>query len=546
MPSWGRSEESERIESGVQRRLLLLGILVVATVARYWAIDFCLPSTLCRPDEEAVVSVSLRFLTQDLNPRFFDWPPLFMYVVTGALISMFELGLWLGWYRGEQDFFEVIFTNTAPVFLTARIVSAATGVASVWLLYRVGRRLFDERVALLAALFLSLAFLHVRDSHFGVTDIPATCMVLVSFLLTVRFFNSGFSRDLIGAAFTAGLAASTKYNGAMVALPLLLVVLSPRDASQTWMHRLSRCALVIGLMALAFALAAPFALIEHEAFIKALRGVAQHLSSGHGVNVGRGWSVHLASSLHYGLGWPLLGAGITGLVWVLVARPRHGLILLSFPLAYYLVIGSGYTVFARYILPVVPFLCLAAAFAVNQLAFRVAHLLRRPTLATAVAYGLAVVILGPSAVSVVRFNLLLARTDSRVLVERWVMKRFPHGATIGEVGRLSGHLHFLPEGLGMPSRYEQAAMAEATAEPDILVIPRSIFDSTTDFGRHTTALMSRYVKAYSVETHEYLATGVIYDRQDEFYLPLTGFQAIRRPGPNLDVYVRPDLAARRP
>ena len=30
----------------------------------------------------------------------------------------------------------------------------------------------------------------------------------------------------------------------------------------------------------------------------------------------------------------------------------------------------------------------------------------------------------------------------------------------------------------------------------------------------------------------------VYDWQDEFYLPLTGFKAIQRPGPNLRIFVR--------
>jgi hypothetical protein len=30
----------------------------------------------------------------------------------------------------------------------------------------------------------------------------------------------------------------------------------------------------------------------------------------------------------------------------------------------------------------------------------------------------------------------------------------------------------------------------------------------------------------------------IYDRQDEFYLPLAGFHQIERPGPNVRIFVR--------
>ena len=36
----------------------------------------------------------------------------------------------------------------------------------------------------------------------------------------------------------------------------------------------------------------------------------------------------------------------------------------------------------------------------------------------------------------------------------------------------------------------------------------------------------------------------VYDLQDEFFLPLTGFKQIERPGPNLEVYRRKSPGAR--
>ena len=38
----------------------------------------------------------------------------------------------------------------------------------------------------------------------------------------------------------------------------------------------------------------------------------------------------------------------------------------------------------------------------------------------------------------------------------------------------------------------------------------------------------------------------IYDRQDEFFVPLSGFHDIERPGPNLHIYVRRDDVAGTP
>jgi len=45
-------------------------------------------------------------------------------------------------------------------------------------------------------------------------------------------------------------------------------------------------------------------------------------------------------------------------------RIGQAAVVLAFPLIYYAVIGSGQTVFARYVLPLVPFLCLLAAVTV--------------------------------------------------------------------------------------------------------------------------------------------------------------------------------------
>ena len=61
--------------------------------------------------------------------------------------------------------------------------------------------------------------MQVRDSHFGVTDVAATALVTLSFLYTVKFASGGRRREAIVSALWAGLAASTKYNAALIVLP---------------------------------------------------------------------------------------------------------------------------------------------------------------------------------------------------------------------------------------------------------------------------------------------------------------------------------------
>jgi hypothetical protein len=62
------------------RRLLLVAILALGTYLRLHGISFGLPDKF-RPDEEYNVSRAVGFQTGNLNPAFFVYPTLYMYVL---------------------------------------------------------------------------------------------------------------------------------------------------------------------------------------------------------------------------------------------------------------------------------------------------------------------------------------------------------------------------------------------------------------------------------------------------------------------------------
>jgi len=168
----------------------------------------------------------------------------------------------------------------------------------------------------------------------------------------------------------------------------------------------------------------PYSLLDFQRFIADVTSDAQHLSDGHGVDLGRGWVYHATTTLRYGVGAPILGAGVTGMLLLIFRHPRRGLLVALFPVSYYALMGSAYTVFARHMLPVVPFLCLGAAYFIAEGACWLAILLRRPQWSPAlVTLGL-IGALWPSVHSVVMFDVLMARTDNRLLARRWVEQRF--------------------------------------------------------------------------------------------------------------------------
>jgi hypothetical protein len=506
----------------------------VAALVRLNGLDFGLPHPLCRPDEDAIASVATRFYHGHMNPQFFSYPALFMLAVAACLAAWLGLGWLLGYLRDRAAMDALVTTTT--VHMTARLLSAAAGVASVWAVFRIASRLFDRTTALVAAAFLALAFLHVRDSHFGVTDVAASFMALAAFLFILDLAESGSARDLASAAVASGLATSTKYNVALIAVPALLVILGQPSAL---VRRLLRVSLFLGVMGIAFLIASPYTVLAWSDFIAALRMESRHLAEGHGIVLGRGWIVHLTSTLRYGLGLPMLAAGIAGLFWLARERPRDGLLLASFPVVYFLLLGSGYTVFARYMIPVVPFLCLTAAHAVTAAGRWTAERAGRPAWTTSIVFAGAALVLAPSAWSVIQFDRLISRTDNRLIAASWIRSQFPGGATIAQVGPDGGRVIVAGDDFRLSTRYTTVPFANGHPAPDIIVV-----QSSPLVRGESGAPGDLLAKEYDLAADLHVDAGDrrnVYDWQDEFYVPLTGFKGIQRPGPNLRIYVRRDV-----
>ena len=534
---WGRVRAAAAIGwLTIPGNALLVAILAAAAFVRFWALNFGLPHPAARPDEEAIGALAGSYLSGTFRPTDFTYPPLFPLLV--ALAS------WLSFWRLPATLrafglpFEPGDPTTSAQRILARVLGAAAGVFSVWLLFRIARRLFGDRTALVAAAFLALAFLHVRDSHFGVTDVPMTCMVLAGFLAILKMSESGTRRDLLIAGICTGLAVATKYNAGLLALPACYAILAgPGPFSMA--HRVGRAAAFVAIMTCTFLIVCPFALIDYRTFVEDLIEVGRHLREGHGPDLGRGWIHHLTITLRYGLGLPLLTAGIVGLVLMVWREGYRGVLVMVFPVAYYVVSGSGRTVFARHALPLVPFLCLSAAYLVSTAANGLVSHRRRPPWRAAAAAVLTALVLLPSALSIVAFSRVIAREDSRAIARRWIESRFAAGTTILQLGQTNGHVYIYYE-----PRYVLSQVPSAF-RPTLVVLVSSPLAAP-----HLDSIAPWVKREYDLQFAQQVVSeddgANIYDRQDEFFVPLSGFHDIERPGPNLHIYVRRDDVAGTP
>lgn len=531
-------------------RKVLTGALVLGALLRAWGLWFGLPHDQARPDESVAVAKALLILQGDPNPHFFHWPSLHLYVLAG-IYGVARLALRLAGL--SPDVFE--FSHYA---LLGRGYVALAGVLTIPVLYRLAHKVAGPAAASIAATLLAVAPLHVRDSHFAMTDVTMTLLVTVSLhllLVGVTRFDPAWRlqdrpgirhgiRTMALAGLVGGLAASTKYSAAaiLVAAATAQAWLVWR-ATGRWRPLLWVPSVVFCLCCLVgFVAATPFSVLDFERFRTDVAFNFTHLSLGHGPALGRGWTHHLRFSLPYGLGVPLFVTGLAGIIPLFWRHPGTALVLSGFAASFYWSVGSGLTVFARYILPLVPLWCFSAAVLIDLATRQIAARLRwRPGLVMAC---LTTMVGAPSLITSAHMDWLLSRTDTRVLAARWLTARLPPEATLHQTGREYVEVEVSSPGLHVwhfDPATEHFRGATRDMLPQWLVLHESpvieytrVPPSIKRLARERYRLIKVFAATRAGSRPE------DYDQQDAFFLPLRNLAAVIRPGTTISVYMRHD------
>jgi hypothetical protein len=319
--------------------------------------------------------------------------------------------------------------SIAAVYDAARLTTAMIGVATVWLTWRLARDLSGSRaVALLAAAQLAVRSLHVRESHYALTDVPAALLTTVALWLAYRASRPHTWRAYAWAGAFCGLAAAAKYTGGVVLVaPLVTWALYERSASD----RGRTAAAMLGAAALAFAVAAPYTLLDMPAFLdgfaKQFARFAAPKADGTAL-----WITYLKHLSPAGLRWwvPLAAAGVVDVLWR--RRRTAWLPLLAFAGAFFYVLSSHAPAFARYALPLVPLVCILSSVAIVELIRVLTALpfLARPAARNAVAAALVLLVIGAETADSVDWLNGLRRVDTRTMAAEWLKNNAAEGARV--------------------------------------------------------------------------------------------------------------------
>jgi 4-amino-4-deoxy-L-arabinose transferase-like glycosyltransferase len=405
-------------------RLALALVLTAAAVLRFWALGRGIPYAVQVDEPEIVERAVSMMRAGSLHPHFFDYPSLYLYVQLGVAVVRFIAGALGGEWTSLAQ------ASGGSFYLWGRAVTAAFGVATVVLVYQVGMR-WGARHALLAAGLMAVLPLHVRYSHYVLTDTPLTFFVTLTFLLSLAAHERGTVGGFMWAGVAAGLAAATKYNGGLaLMMPLLACWMTvPLRAG-----RLRAALAATAASAAAFLVWAPYTVLDLPGFLNNLaRLIAEYRNATPlGAPI---WLLYLKYLLRHAFGWPalLLAAGgmCLGIVRLVRGPGRvRWALAVTFPLAYFWMLSTQGIVYGRYLLPITPTLCVLAAVAVvsGVSLLRRYEIPRAPR--TALIAALTIAALLPPAIISIRGDRDIARRSTVDVAYTWIVQNIPADAKI--------------------------------------------------------------------------------------------------------------------
>jgi hypothetical protein len=433
------AEAPRRARAGGARRLawgVLAGVLAVGLGLRLWGVRQGLPFAYNADEADHFVPHALRMFQEGtLNPHYFANPPAFTYLLH------FLYALWFGGAGGALRAYRL---HPQQLYELARVAAALLGTLALWLLYVTAARLFDRAIALLATAIEAVAFLPVFYAHLALNDVPTLAPLTLSLLGSAGVLRHGRARDHALAGVGLGLACATKYTAGIVLLPYLAAAIGrhverqPRAPRSTLLGVLLAGACALG----AFLLANPYALLDYSRFHAELVHQSTLSAEAQG-KLGaphEGGIVYYLWSLGWGLGWVPSLAALGGAIAIWRSEARVGWMLVPAPVLFLVFMGTEGRYFGRWLMPILPLLCLLAAFFAVWLTRALARALaaRSPAgegrsgarWAAALAGVLALALLAQGIVYSVHSGTVLSRTDTRAIARRWMLAHVPAGAPI--------------------------------------------------------------------------------------------------------------------
>jgi hypothetical protein len=324
-------------------------------------------------------------------------------------------------------------SDPSSFYEIGRVWVMLLSVATVPLLFLLGRRVFGDLTGLLAAGAWALVPLAVSYGTIVRTDAAGACFGLASLLLCMLALDDPRPRRFAFAGLAIGFAIASRYF--MVTLvPVLVaawIVAKCRDRARV---RWTSLAAGLGVALVGFALTTPFFFLDWHAVGRSL----QAETVGTVTNDRFGWfdnlGYYLTNAIPDAISWVAPVLAVVGLGIAVTRRDARRLLLAGFVVVFLGVISLSTLHWQRWSIQVLPVILLFAASAVVTAAAAIGRQVRaRPArrwVPAALVVAGAIALAAEPAGSLVDYERTLSAPSTRQLMRSWVVEHVPRGTQI--------------------------------------------------------------------------------------------------------------------
>ncbi len=425
--------------------VLLILVSLFSFWLRVWGIQFGLPFAY-HPDEQQYILPAVGVVSGNFEPLAHYNPALYPYFI-GLVYTLTYGGFRL--FNALPSSFDLNAAWSEPMLpwisgliYLARYTSAAIGLLTMLMVYRLGRRAYGRETGVGAAIIFGLTFLPIREAHFAVSDAPVALGVAVTLYLCLKIVKRGHWSDYFWAGVALGLSAATKYSAGLLVLPFGMAHLLSQKYPR-WTERLINTwrMLLAALVAIAsYLLVSPYTLLEWEEF---WADFSENLESARvgfqGLDLDpAGGAVFYLKGLIWGLGWSLFILFLLAILFALWRRRRVDLVLLTLPVLGFFYLQRQEMYFVRWLMPFLPPMAVLAAETVRGICesanLRISEslfVIRRSSLVVRHSSLVIIILLTlPSTYVAWRADYIFTQLDTRTEALHWIRQNIPPGSNL--------------------------------------------------------------------------------------------------------------------
>ncbi len=412
--------------------LVLLGLMTFLVVASLGAMERSLP--LQDPDEEffLVPAVSIA-ASGDPNPHWFGHPGSTVIYPVAALIHVWDAALHDGPVFGSNPELQERFDRgPRPFYLIGRFWALALAVATIPVVFGLGRRAFNEQVGLIGAVLWTVLPEAIHHSRIVRTESAATFFGLVALYSCVRAWQEPRRRWWLVAGVSVGLAVASRYF--MVTLVPCLVAASVIPLRRDRHRALWAAITALVASAVAFVLATPYALLDLGTLRKDLGAQTEPHSVADGLSpIGNAWW-YVREAIPSALTWPLYVIALLGIVVIIRRRRPYQLMLVAYCGIFLVAISASNQHWQRWAFQILPLLVLFAAVVVQKITTVVAARAPRslhPRVVVPVVLTLALAVMPLSDIRAT--NAYDAAKMTSAQAREWMQENVPAGSRVSQL-----------------------------------------------------------------------------------------------------------------